>query len=282
MYPWKIVVDSSSDMHEGFASTPEVGFAIAPLTVQIDGMSFIDEAGIDVERMMRLMETAKGTTSSACPSPDAWAKAFADGEQVFAITISSALSGSYNAACIGRELALEANPDCKICVIDSRQTAGSIVLIAEKIKELIAKGLPFAEIEAAVTDYAHTVNILFTLSSFNNLVKNGRMHKIVGVLAKTLQMRIVGTTTPQGEITVIHKCRGEQQTLTTLVKEMQEKHGADLCNRHVVMSHCFNPKLAATLKHMLEQQAPGIRCTIQETHALTSYYAENSGLIVSY
>lgn len=282
MYKWKIVADSSCDLHEGFTCNAGVGFALAPLTIQIDGMSYVDLPGLDMKQMMDTLLQSTGKTSSACPSPDAWAQAFADGECAFGVTISGALSGSYAAAEIGKTLAQEINPNCKVHVFDTKSTSGGMVLVVHKLNELIGQGLPFEEIVTATEAYMKTLNILFTLSSFDNLVKNGRMNRFVGVIAKKLQMRIIGTTNEAGSIEVLRKCRGEQQTLTTMLKDMQELSGDTLSTRHVVISHCFNPKLATTLKHMLETQAPGVQCTILCTHALTSYYAENSGLIVGF
>lgn len=276
---WKIAVDSSSDLHEGMYCAPNVSLSIVPLVLQIDGMSFVDEPGMDINLMMDSMRTSTGATGSSCPSPAAWAKVFEEADCTFAITISSGLSGSYNAAMIARDLVMDEHPDKKIAVIDSLSTSGQMILLAEKINELIAQGFGFEEIIHQVEDYNQTLNIYFTLSSFDNLTKNGRMPKLVGVLAKKLGMRIIGTA-EHGKIAVIHKCRGERSTLLTLMKDMKEN--CDLSQRHVVITHCANLKLALTLQNLLETEAPGVRVTILPTHGLTSYYAEEHGLIVSY
>ncbi len=276
---WKIAVDSSSDLHEGMKCAPNVSLSIVPLVLQVDGMSFVDEPGMDVNVMMESIRNSSGATGSSCPSPAAWAKIFEEADCTFAITISSGLSGSYNAAMIARDLIMDEHPDKKIAVIDSLSTSGQMILLAEKINTLIAEGLGFEEIIHAVEDYNQTLNIYFTLCSFDNLTKNGRMPKLVGVLAKKLGMRIIGTS-EHGKIAVIHKCRGDRSTLLTLIKDMKEN--CDLSKRHVVITHCANLKLALTLQNLLETEAPGVRVTILPTHGLTSYYAEEHGLIISY
>lgn len=281
MHKWKIIADSGSDLHEGFDCAEGVGFQLVPLSVQVDGMSFIDEPGLDLEHFMDTLLKSTGKTSTACPSPAAWSNSF-DGECCFAITITSALSGSYNAAQIGRDLVLEDHPDRKICIIDSGATSGNLVLIAQKINELIEKGLSFEEISEQAETYARSLRIFFTMLSFDNLIKNGRMNKLVGAVAKKLRMRIIGTATPEGRIEVIHKCRGHQQTLSTILSDMKAIHGENLHTRHVILSHCFNLDLAKTMQAALEEAAPGIRCTILHTHAMCSYYTEQSGLIVSF
>lgn len=276
---WKIAVDSSSDLHAGMECAPNVSLSIVPLVLQVDGMSFVDEPGMDMDVFMESLRASTEATGSSCPSPAAWAKVFEEADCTFAITISSGLSGSYNAAMIARDLVMDEYPDKKIAVIDSLATSGQMILLAEKINELIAQGLGFEEIIHQVEDYNQTLNIYFTLCSFDNLTKNGRMPKLVGVLAKKLGMRIIGTS-EQGKIAVIHKCRGDRSTLLTLIKDMKEN--CDLSKRHVVITHCSNLKLALTLQNLLENEAPGVRVTILPTHGLTSYYAEEQGLIVSY
>lgn len=276
---WKIAVDSSSDLHEGMECAPNVSLSIVPLVLQVDGMSFVDEPDMDMDVFMESLRASTQATGSSCPSPAAWAKVFEEADCTFALTISSELSGSYNAAMIARDLVMDEHPDKKIAVIDSRAASGQMFLLAQKVNELIAQGLGFEEIIHAVEDYNQTLHIYFTLCSFDNLTKNGRMPKLVGVLAKKLGMRIIGTA-DQGKIAVIHKCRGDRSTLLTLIKDMKES--CDLSKRHVVITHCSNLKLALTLQNLLEKEASGVRVTIRPTHGLTSYYAEENGLIVSY
>lgn len=276
---WMIALDSSGDLQEGMPLAPDTALVSVPLTIQIGGMSFVDEAGLDIRAMMDAMQSSDQPTSSACPSPDAWARAFQQADHVFAITISSKLSGSYNSAMIARDLVLEQYPEKKIAVIDSQATSGSMILMARLINDMIAQGAHFEKIEDAVLALRDRQHILFTLSSFDNLVRNGRMPKLVGVLAKTMKMRIIGAGV-EGQIQIIHKCRGEQNTLMTLIKDM--KACGDLARRHVVITHCFNLKLAKTLENLLHAEAPGVQVSILPCHALTSYYAEDSGLIIAY
>ena len=83
---------------------------------------------VDVDAMMDAMHNYNGASTTACPSPEEWAEYFLQADNVFAFTISSNLSGSYNAAMAAREMVLEEHPEKQICVIDSRAAAGAMVL----------------------------------------------------------------------------------------------------------------------------------------------------------
>ncbi len=276
---WKIAVDSSSDLHEGLACAPNVSLSIVPLIVQVGDMSFVDEPDLDMNVFLNSMRSSSGPTGSSCPSPAAWSKVIEEADYTIALTISSALSGSYSAAMVARDLVMDEFPNKKIAVIDTRSVSGQMILVAQKINELIAQGLSFEEVVHGAEDYNKTLNIYFTLSSFDNLTKNGRMPKLAGVVAKKLGMRIIGTS-DEGSLSVIHKCRGDRSTLMTLLKDMKE--ACDLSKRHVIISHCSNLKGAMTLQNLLESEAPGVQVSILPTHALTSYYAEDQGLIISF
>ncbi len=276
---FKIAVDSSGDLHCGMNCAPGVSLSIVPLTLHAGDLSYVDDAALDVHAALDALQASGAAVSTSCPSPEAWASVFREADCTFAITISSELSGSYRAAVIARDLVMDEFPDKKIAIIDSRATSGQMILLAHKVNELIAQGLPFEQIIHQVEDYNQSLHIYFTLCSFDNLVKGGRMPKLMGTLVKKLGMRIIGTA-DQGRIKVVHKCRGEHNTLMTLLDDM--KRSCDLNERHIYITHCRNPKLALTLQNLIFAEAPGAKITILPTHGITSYYAEEQGIIISY
>lgn len=278
---WKIVLDSSSDLQEGMECAPDTAVALVPLTIQVDGVSFVDTPGLDVKAMLEKMRASNGASSSACPSPDAWAREFEDAENVIAITISANLSGAYNSAMVARDIVLEQHPEKHIFVLDTRATSGNMILAAWKINEFIGEGKSFEEIVHEIEAYGRSLHIQYALSTFGNLVKAGRMPKLVGVIAQKLKMWLIGGATEEGKMKVLHKCRGEKNTLMTIVDDMQIDSPA-IASGKVVITHCFNMKVALTLKKLIEAAAPGVQVTILPTHALTSFYAEESGIIISY
>ena len=73
-------------------------------------------------------------------------------------TISANLSGTYNAAVMGRDMVLEEHPEKEICVIDSKATAGAMILLVRRAKQLMADpALRISEVAERVgyTDTAH-------------------------------------------------------------------------------------------------------------------------------
>lgn len=281
MSTWKIVADSSSDLALGMPCAEGVSFALAPLKINVGEQTFVDDAALDVREMMQAMESFDGPSGTACPSPEDFAKEFRSADYSFAITITSALSGTYNSALVARDMVLEEFPEKKICVLDSRATAGPLSMTARKINALIAEGLSFEEVRQKAEEYLSGLQLLFTLSSFDNLVKNGRMNRLLGLLATKMNIRAIGRATEKGELGILHKVRGEAHTFGKMVEEMPRwKEMADC--EEVVISHCFNETGARLVKKLIEKSYPGIPVQIEATRGLNSFYTERSGILIAY
>lgn len=277
---WKIVADSSCDLHEGMFCVPNTSFSIVPLKIRVGEQEFVDDANLDLSAMMQALDAYDGPSSSACPSPDEWAAEFVQADCTIAIAMTSALSGTYNSAVVAKEMVLEAHPDKKIHVIDTKSTGGQMVLLARKVNQLIGMGLSFEEVCQQADAYNDSIDLIFALASFDNLVKNGRMNKMVGLLASKLNMRAVGMASEKGELALLHKTRGETRCITLMLEELEARK--DLTGKQVVISHCQNPVAAKILKMKLEERWPGIEVTILKTHGLTSYYAQHQGILIGF
>ncbi len=276
---WNIVADSSCDLLKMDGLGDEEHYGIVPLTIRIGEQEFVDDAKLDVEGMMKTMRSYKGSSSSACPSPGDWAEQFMKADNTIAITITSSLSGSYGSAMLAREMVLEEHPEKKILILDSLSAGTELVLAVYKIHELIMDKVSFDIIEKKIKEYMSETHLLFSLASFENLVKSGRMSRILGFVADKLNMRIIGEASEEGKLEILHKVRGEKKTVSMILDEMK-KHKFN--GSHVVIGHCFNFESAMALKKNIQDLWNGARVTILPTRGLCSFYVEEGGLMVGY
>lgn len=275
---WMIVTDSSCDLKSLETASPDIGFDTVPFVMSVDDTDFVDSVDLDVPGMVDAME-ASSSSHSACPSPSAWQEAFRQADRVIAMTISGRLSGSFNSALVGKSMALEDAPDKKIEVIDSLSTGPKLVLMAQQALRMIQEQVPFEEICASCRKLAATGRTIFTLSSFHNLVQNGRVSKIAGFVAGKLGIRVIGVGSPEGEIQLKELTRGDQRTLKHILRDMEENGYA---GEDMAISHCMNESLSQKLKDMIQSRWAEAKVQILSTRGLDSYYAERSGLIVCY
>ena len=103
--------------------------------------------------MIEDLKRYKGESKSSCPNAEEWMESFGDYENIFCVTITSGLSGSYNAACVAMQEYLEKHPDRNGYVIDTLSAGPEVALIIEKLKELIEEGLEFNAIKEKICEY---------------------------------------------------------------------------------------------------------------------------------
>ena len=217
---WKIVADSGCDYREITDLANQTKFESVPLTIQIDNEIFVDNALLDIDDMMEKMYATSTASKSACPSPDDYLRSFEGAENIFVVTITGSLSGSHNSAQLAKKLFLEEHPTANIHVIDSLSAGGEVDLIVKKLNDLIKEGLSFEQVVEAITHYQKNTKLLFVLAKVDNLVKNGRLSKLIGAVVGLLNIRMVGEANHTGTLELLQKARGAKKALTAAVDEV--------------------------------------------------------------
>lgn len=271
----KIVVDSSASLY----TLQGVDFECVPLKIITDDAEYLDNGTMDALGMAQTLRTYKGKTSTSCPNVSDWLAAYEGADEVYAITITGTLSGSYNAAQLAAEEYQQENPGKRVFVLDSLSTGPEQRLLAEHLRDLLAEGREFDEICEEMLHYHKHTHLLFSLESLANLARNGRVKPAVAAVARMLGIRVIGQASEAGELDVLCKTRGEHGALERIVLELKE-HG--YTNGRLHISHCGNPAAAERLKHMVKAVFDGAKVDISECGGLCSYYAELGGLLVGY
>ncbi len=269
----KIVSDSSCDI---FAKK-NISFTSVPFKISTDIMDFNDDITLNVKNLTATLKTYKGRTRTGCPGIQAFMDAFEDENEIYVLTVTKGLSGSYNSALAAANEYKESHPDAKIYVFDTLSAGPEIRLAIDKISKLYEKKLPFEEICQKTSDYLKSTRLFFSLQSLHNLAMNGRVNKLTAGTVGLLGIRIVGTASNEGTLEVISKCRGEQKAIIKLVEEMKT---AGYTGGKVYIAHVFNPNLANLLKKHITDEFPKASVKIYETRGLCSFYAESGGILV--
>ncbi len=271
----KIVVDSAASLY----ALEGVDFACVPLKIITDHEEYRDDGTLDAVGMATTLRTYKGKSSTSCPNVSDWLEAFEGADEVYAITITGTLSGSYNAAQLAAEEYRQEHPGKQVFVLDSLSTGPEQQLLAEHLRDELAAGKDFDAVCAEMVRYHEHTHLLFSLESLANLARNGRVKPAVAAVARMLGIRVIGQASAAGELDVICKTRGEHGALERIVLELKE-HG--YAGGRVIVSHCSNPAAAERLKHMIEAVFEGAQVVVNPCGGLCSYYAELGGLLVGY
>lgn len=279
MAKWKIVVDSGCDYRTLQNLAPDTLFESVPLTVQIGQELFVDNAALDIDVMMNTMYSSSSAASSACPSPQAYQDAYEGADNVIVLTITGALSGSYNSARVAKEQFLEEHPEVNIHIIDSLSAGGEMDLLADEVNRLIAQGLDFTALVDAMTAYQARTKLLFVLAKVDNLVKNGRLSKLVGAVVGLLNIRMVGEASTEGKLELLQKARGHKKSVTAALEEMKK---AGYAGGRIVLAHRNNEKFYQQFSELVHSEFPAAVIENVPTSGLCSFYAEENGLLMGY
>lgn len=268
-----IVADSSANI-----PTRLPDFAVAPLKIIAGDREFVDDENLNVDEMVTFFDSYKERSKTSCPNPGDWLEAFGDADDIFCVTITSGLSGSYNAACVAKGMYEAEQAGKRVFVIDSLSAGPELALIVEKLEELIAAGGSYEEICGEITGYTQKTGLFFALASLKNFAANGRVPVAVAKIAGLLGIRIVGKASQQGTLEPLDKCRGEGKALDRLLDHIRS---TGFSGGKVRIAHCQNEPAAQKLRELLLSHFPKADIAITKCLGLCSYYAEKGGLLVA-
>ncbi len=270
-----IVADSSSNVR----SLPGMFFASAPLKIRVGDEEFVDDEFLEKQALFDALKAAKGPSSTSCPNVADWTLAFGDADEVFALALTSAISGGYDAALNAADLYRQHHPDARVFVLDSRTTGPELELLIEKYAQLIGENRSFDEIVEAIQDYTRYTRLMFSFKTVDNFARNGRVNPLLARLTSALNIRLLGQGSESGAVQVTHKTRGEKHALKQLLENMLD---AGFAGGRVCLRHTMNPAAAEKLACAIKERFPDCPLSIGENQGLCSYYAEPGGLLVGF
>lgn len=270
-----IVADSSANLFQ----TDFADFMPVPLKIMTDEKEYVDDEALDVALMLADLREYKGRSGTSCPSVGDWLQAFGDAEEVYGVSLTSHMSGCYNAACIAAEEYTAEHPGRKVFILDSLSTGPELELLIEKYRELIDAGLAFDEIKERILEYSKQTQLIFSLESLSNFAKNGRVSSTLAAVTNLLGIRIVGRASDAGELEPLNKCHGEKRAIGQLWDSMQ-KSGYN--GGKVRIRHSDNLNAAEILAGNIQNCFPSADIKIGANRGLCSYYAEKGGILVGF
>ena len=274
-----IVCDSCTDLTE--EDLKKGCYTLVPLTLLVDGEEIIDDETFDQADFLAKVAASKESVKSACPAPESYMEAYSKADDIYVVTLSAELSGSYNSAVLGKNLYEEENGTKNIHVVNSRGAATTQVLIARKLNEYASQGMPFEEVVDKIEEYTTSLRKYFVLETLEVLRKNGRLSRLSATIAGALNIKPVMIGTRDGVIQKAAQARGMKKALAKMVEHMGSE-GRDLTRRQFVISHCNCYERAVYVKELIKKHLHAEDVDIVDTKGVSSLYACDGGIIVSY
>lgn len=272
-----LVTDSSCDLPMEYIEKYSIN--IVPLTVSIDGKDYVEGTDIQSKDFAHMMLQAKDLPKTSMPSPGNFAEMFKsllDKGPVLCLTVSSGLSGTYQSACLGRDLS---NGDVRVVDTISGSLGHGLMLL--KAAEFIQEGKDIDEIIQKIEEYKRSPNILVLLDTLENIVKGGRLSKFKGSVAKVLDIKVILGNDGDGKVVILEKVRGKKRFLKRIVEKVGEMKD-DFSDTTFGITHIDNLVDAEYLKNEIMDRYHPKDVIINYMGSTMGTYAGKGGMILAF
>lgn len=276
---YKIILDSCGELPESLLKDDR--FERVPLGLEVGEYKILDDENFDQAVFLKKVAECPKCPRSSCPTPELFMESYHEpgAEHIYAVTLSSPLSGTYNSAELGKRLYHEKYGDKQIHVVDSRSASGGETQIALKLMDLEEAGFSFEEIVKRIEEFRDGLNTYFVLDNLETLRKNGRLTGVKAFVASTLNIKpVMGAD--NGEIIQRSQTIGIKKALSRMaelvvqeVKKPEEKR--------LIITHCNALERAEQVKKMILEKVRFKECIIMDTRGVSSMYANDGGVIVT-
>ena len=222
----KIITDSACDLSREYIDNNNIG--LLSLVLNLNWEVIKDDLGKtlgykDFYRQMR--EGATPTTSqvNAHEFEEEFIKHVKNGDSIICITISSALSGTFNSANIAKNNILEEYPDANILLVDSLSVTNGQGLLVIKACEMRDRGLSAEEIVTWLEENKTKVIHSFVVDSLNHLKRGGRISATTAAIGGLLNIKPALYIDNDGKVMQGEKIKGKKKVLKFLANEVKEK-----------------------------------------------------------
>lgn len=274
---YKIIGDSCCDFTK--EEKEKYGIVTIPLSLFVDGEEVIDDDDFNQLDFIEKVAKSQQSVKSACPAPESYLSAYQEEGDIYVVTLSAKLSGSYNSAMVAVDMYKEEFGKKNIHVFDSKSAAAGQHLICRKIMELAEKGTKFEEVVENVEAFISEMKTYFVLESLETLRKNGRLSNVKAMVANVLNIKpVMGAK--EGEIIQLGQARGIGKALTKMVETMKEE-GVNLEEKTLVLSHCNHLERANKVKEEILKMTKVKEVIIVDTRGVSTLYANDGGIIIA-
>ena len=216
----KILVDSSSELTKKEAE--EKGYLFVPIGVSLGGKEYADGVDLTKDKFYELLTGSGEFPQTSQPSPQAFLELFEqakrDGDEIVAILLSSALSGTYQSAVLAKQMVDYEG----IYLIDSLTATGVIQILADYAKGLSEEGKGAAEVAERTDAFKARVHAIAMVDTLEFLQKGGRIGKTAAMIGELARLKPLITLTEDGKVGVIGKAIGKNKAMSFMMKWLEE------------------------------------------------------------
>ncbi len=247
----KMIVDSGSDLT--LSQIEEKGFYFLPFGIVIDDQNKVDQYEISNEEVLAAIKNNKHPKTNQA-TMEQMTKVFTEvaekKEQAIYLAFSSALSGTYQTACLVKEQVKETYPDLDLTIYDTLSASMGCGKLILDVQDKIEQSYTFEELDAYIKERIDKIRHLFTVKDLNYLASGGRLSKGQAFLGNLLNIKPL-LHVEEGKLVPIEKHRGSKKLWHAIIDKIK-KENSDYSDDIIYMTHADDIEEAEKIKALIQ------------------------------
>ncbi|WP_087974523.1 DegV family protein [Oceanobacillus rekensis] len=276
-------------MTDGGADIPKrlndnLNIKVVPLYLHFSDGEYRSGVTLDLEGYHQKVRELKELPRSAAPSPNDFYDAYKEVDPsipIIMLSLSKELSSTYDNAVIGKTMLLEEEPERKIEVINTKTASCGIALLLHEASIKLDENYSFEGLVKHLRDSVEQTATLFVLKTLDNLVLGGRLDKVKGKIAKTLNIKVLMHGNEDGAIEVTEKIRGEKKSIRRFIDQIGE-YTKNAEEKIISMTHCNDAERAKQILSDIRSKYLFKDSYLTDTGPLISTYGGEGALVIAF
>ena len=257
----KIYADAGSNLFPEIIKEKKLDITVVKMKLLINDEEYICyDDNFQTEKVSKIFyEELAGNNNihTTLINPNDYLDAFKDdiakGNQIICVTMAKGISGTYQSACLARDIINEEQGKEMVYIVDTMTAGFGEGLIAIRLAENVAKGMSFKDLIDDIENFKKIVRSEFTVDDISFLAKTGRVNRVVAKIANALRIKVMLKGSNDSTIVSTGKVPGRRLSIKKLVSQCVEyiKNPKD---QTVYITHCNCLEDANAMKEMLNKQ----------------------------
>ncbi|KGX90564.1 hypothetical protein N781_07175 [Pontibacillus halophilus JSM 076056 = DSM 19796] len=278
----QLMTDSGVDLPQHLIEKFELH--IVPLNVIFGDDSYRAGVDLDLETFFEKMKASSELPKSSAPAPHTFYEAYKavdPSKPILMLSLSEGLSSAYQNALMGKDMLLEEEPDRQIEVINTKTATCGMALMVQEAYTRIQEGYTFEDLTIHMEQRSEKVATLIVLKTLENLIKGGRLDRVKGALARTLNIKLLMHGSEEGKIELTEKVRGNKKAMRRFVDQVSE-YSKNFEDKVIALSHGNNEERAKSLLQEFKDRYHFKDTILSDMGPLIATYAGEGGFVISF
>lgn len=278
----QLMTDGGADLPKQLIDTLDI--IVVPLYLHFKDKQYISGVTLDLKGFYEKIKEYDELPRSSAPSPNDFYEAYKKVDPdtpIVNLSLTKGLSTTYENAVLAKQMLLEEEPDRKIAVINTKTASCGISLFIHETNRKIEEGYTFDQLVKHLNNRVKDTETLISLKTLDNVIRGGRLDKVRGTIAKTLNIKILMRASEQGTIEVAEKVRGDKKSIRRFIAQIGE-YTKNFEEKIIVMSHSNAENRAKSVLDEIMKQYAFTDSYLMDMGPLISTYAGEGGIVISF